>query len=60
MNSSPTTATLLDAAAQACDHWGDDMAARDQMRRDIEATPPHLRQDLLEHLKAAYPAKDGT
>lgn len=50
-----TTEALLELAARACDHWGDSPAARQQMRQDIEATPPHLRHDLLQHLQAAYP-----
>lgn len=50
-----TTVALLDAAALSCDYWGDDQAARDQMRQEVENTPLHLRQDLLEHLQAAYP-----
>lgn len=50
-----TTAELLTAAARACDRWGDSPEARAQMRQDIEATPPQLRADLLEHLQATYP-----
>lgn len=50
-----TSVALLEAASLACDHWGDDQAAREQMRQDIANTPLHLRPDLLEHLQAAYP-----
>jgi LmbE family N-acetylglucosaminyl deacetylase len=50
-----TTTALVETAMRACDHWGDNQAARDQMRQDVENTPVHLRQDLLEHLQATYP-----
>lgn len=50
-----TTEALLDLAARACDHWGDSPAARQQMRQEIEDTPAHLRADLLDHLRSAYP-----
>ena len=52
-----TAAEVVDAAMLACDYWGDRPAAREQMRRDVEATPEHLRADLLEHFRAAYPRK---
>ncbi len=51
------TTELLAAAARAADHWCDDKAAREQWRRDIEATPPELRADLLDHLNEAYPRR---
>ncbi|QHE86520.1 hypothetical protein [Hydrogenophaga sp. BPS33] len=50
-----TTEALLETAARACDHWGDSPAARQQMRQEIEDTPAHLRADLLDHLRSAYP-----
>lgn len=50
-----TEELLIDAAMRACDHHGDNQAARDQMLADVEATPPHLRQDLLDHLNQTYP-----
>lgn len=46
---------LFATAERACDHWGDSAAARAQMRRDVEATPSHLRADLLEHFERSYP-----
>lgn len=49
-----TTAYLLQAAMAACDHWNDGPEAREAMRRDVEATPAHLRGDLLEHFKREY------
>lgn len=42
-------APLLAAAMRVCNRWNDSPAARDQMRQDVLATPPHLRQDLLDH-----------
>jgi len=48
------TCELLDAALRACDHWRDSPEAREQMRQDVLATPPHLRGDLLEHFKQVY------
>ena len=50
------TADLLAAAMRACDHHHDGPAARDQMRADCLATPPHLQPELLEHLRETYPA----
>jgi len=42
---------LIAAAMKVCDRHGDNQAAREEMRRDVLATPPHLRQDLLDHLR---------
>ena len=50
------TSELLTTAMRACDAHGDSPEAREQMRRDCLETPPHLRADLLQHLRAAYPA----
>lgn len=50
-----TTADLLKAAMRACDHHGDNDAAREQMRADCLGTPPHLQADLLDHFKKTYP-----
>ncbi|MCE1194229.1 MAG: hypothetical protein LWW96_18955 [Acidovorax sp.] len=47
---------LLAAAMRACDAHGDSPQAREQMRLDCLETPPHLRADLLQHLRATYPA----
>jgi hypothetical protein len=44
-----TTAALVDAAMRTCDRHGDDENARQQMRDECLATPPHLRADLLAH-----------
>ncbi|XAH21635.1 hypothetical protein AAFF27_16605 [Xylophilus sp. GW821-FHT01B05] len=49
------TADLLAAAMRACDHYGDSPAAREQMRAECLATPPHLQLDLLGHLRETYP-----
>lgn len=45
---------LVDAAMRSCDHWGDSQTAREEMRQDVIQTPPHLRADLLEHLRKTY------
>lgn len=47
-------AELIQAAMRACDHHSDSEAAREQMRRECLETPPHLRQDLLDHLRSTY------
>lgn len=52
-----TTAELLKAAMRVCDHHGDKEDARDQMRRDCLATPPHMKADLLKHLTGTYGVK---
>jgi hypothetical protein len=44
-------AALLEAAMRVCDCYGDGPEAREQMRADVLATPPHLRQDLLDHFQ---------
>ena len=51
----PAVTELLDAAMRACDAWNDTAQARDQMRRECLETPPHLRADLLDHLRHTYP-----
>lgn len=48
---------LIQAAMKACDYWGDDSLARDQMRQDCMDTPPHLRADLIDHFQQEYGAK---
>ncbi len=52
------TAELISAAMRACDHHNDSHAGREQMRRDVEATPPNLRQDLIDHFDQTYPRKE--
>lgn len=49
------TAELLARAMAVCDHHGDDARARADMRADIEATPAHLRADLLAHFQNTNP-----
>lgn len=49
-----TTAELLKAAMVACDHWGDSEPARQAMRDECLALPPHLQADLLAHFTNAY------
>jgi hypothetical protein len=45
---------LLEAAMCGCEFWNDGIAARAEMVADINATPQHLRQDLLEHFLSTY------
>lgn len=52
--SDPLVKALLAAAMQACDFWKDGPEAREQMRRDVEATPEHLRAELLEYFLRSY------
>lgn len=49
------TKELIDAAMKACDHHGDNESARTDMKRECLETPPHLHNDLLEHLQHTYP-----
>ena len=50
------TTELLAAAMRACDHWGDNAEAREQMRQDVMGTPAHQRADLLQYLRSQYPS----
>jgi len=50
-----TATALIESAMRACDHFNDGPAARQQMRDDCLATPPHLAADLLAHFKQTYP-----
>lgn len=52
-----TAAELLKAALLACDHWGDSEAARQQMRDECLALPPHLQAGLIEHFRQTYGAR---
>ncbi len=45
------TTRLMAAAMRRCDTFNDSEHARQAMRQDILATPPHLRQDLLDYFK---------
>lgn len=54
------TELLLQAAMRACDQWEDGQAARERMRQDCFNTPPHLRADLLQHLRGTYPGSNAS
>lgn len=41
---------------RACDFHDDGLQAREQMRRDCLATPPHLQAELIEHFQRTYRA----
>ena len=43
----PMQAQVLLAARRRCDDMGDSQAARDQMKREVLATPAELLPDLL-------------
>ena len=49
VESSRITARLLEAAMRRCDQFNDSDKARQDMREQILETPPHVRQDLLDH-----------
>ncbi len=40
---------LIAAAMKVCDRYGDNEAAREEMRQQCLDLPPHLQADLLEH-----------
>jgi hypothetical protein len=42
---------LIATAMRRCDEFGDGPAAREQLRQECLATPPHLQQDLLDHFR---------
>lgn len=46
-----TTTALIEAALRRCDQFNDGPPAREQMRQDCLALPPHLQADLLEHFQ---------
>lgn len=50
----PSLRDLLAAAKRACEHWGDGPEARQAMKADCLATPPHLRADLIQHFQENY------
>lgn len=52
-----TTAAILVEAMKVCEQFGDGAQAREQMRQDCEATPPHLVADLLDYLRHRTGAK---
>jgi hypothetical protein len=47
----------LAAAMRASDYHGDGPAAREQMRREIEALAPHEAAAWRDHFSAAYPPR---
>ena len=49
LESARITAQLLEAAMRRCDQFNDNEKARQDMREQVLETPPHLRQDLLDH-----------
>lgn len=51
LESARITSELLEAAMGRCDDFNDNDKAREEMRRDVLQTPPHLRADLLDHFK---------
>nr|WP_145545768.1 hypothetical protein [Variovorax boronicumulans] len=51
------TADLIAAAMRSSDHHDDSHLAREDWKRDIADTPPHLRADLLAHLRQAHPGR---
>ena len=55
VESSRITARLLEAAMRRCDQFNDSDKARQDMREQILETPPHLRQDLLDHFMGRPP-----
>lgn len=60
LESNQLTRQLLQATMRACNHWGDSQAAREQMRQQCLDTPPHLRADLLQHLRSTYPGGNAS
>lgn len=48
-------ARLMAAAMRRCDQFNDSDKARQDMREQVLETPPHLRQDLLDHFMGRPP-----
>ena len=48
-------ARLMAAAMRRCDQFNDSDKARQDWQRDIADTPPELRADLYQHLRAQLP-----
>jgi len=46
-----TTDAVIESAMRRCDEYGDNEAAREQMRQDCINTPTHLQADLLAHFQ---------
>ena len=55
LESARVTALLLEAAMRRCDQFNDGDKARQDMREQVLETPPHLRQDLLDHFMGRPP-----
>ncbi len=49
------TARLIAAAMRRCDQFNDGKEAREEMRAECLALPPHLQADLLEHFQGKRP-----
>ena len=47
---------LIAVSMLACIHHGDGEEAREAMRADCIATPPHMRADLLDYFTQTYGA----
>lgn len=58
MLTEPDLRLLQAAAMRACDHWGDNEAARREMRRQVPGVPAHLRAELLQYFNCIYPAQE--
>ncbi len=54
LTASRITADLIRAAMRRCDQFGDDDAARQQMRDDCLNTPAHLQADQLAHFDQGH------
>lgn len=46
---------LLTEAEHACDCWGDDATAREQMRLEVMELAKDQWRDLLAHFRSEYP-----
>ena len=55
LESARVTKQLLEAAMRRCDQFNDSEKARQDMRKQVLDTSPHLRQDLLEHFLGKQP-----
>lgn len=51
VQTSAITDQVIKAAMARCDQFNDNAAAREQMRLDVLAVPPHQQQDLLDHFQ---------
>ena len=51
---------LIEAAMRACDRYGDNEVAREEMRSQCRELSPRLQADLLEHFTGTYPRKPAS